>query len=219
MRARNAAGGLLAGLVLLAQATGAAADGGTTWTGFYLGLHVGAFWGDASYDEPDFPIDDFSGDLDGLVGGLYGGYAWQLGDAVLGLEVDGGASGASLSADGPDNTYTVLNLNWNAHLRARAGWSFGQWQVFAAGGLALGRVEIEDSDPGWGSVEETQVGWSVGGGIEAAVTPSLRFRVEYLYDDYGDQSGGISNAAGDFTYKVHADLTGHTLRAGLAWQF
>ncbi len=212
-------GGLLAALILAAQASGAAADGAAPWTGFYVGLHVGAFWGDAAYDEPDYPEDDFSGDMDGLAGGLYAGYAWQLGDAVLGLEADGGAVGASLAADGPSNDYTVLSLNWNAHLRARAGWSFGQWQVFAAGGLALGRVEIEDSDIGWGSIDKTQLGWSVGGGLEVAVTPSLRFRVEYLYDDYGDQSGAIANAAGDFTYQVHADLTGQTLRAGLAWQF
>jgi outer membrane immunogenic protein len=215
----HTASGLLAAAILAAQAGGAAADSATPWTGFYVGLHVGAFWGDAAYDEPEYPEDDFSGDMGGLAGGLYAGYAWQLGDAVLGLEADGGAVGASLAADWPSNDYTELNLNWNAHLRAKAGWSFGQWQVFAAGGLALGRVEIEDSDSGWGSVDQTQVGWSVGGGLEVAVTPALRFRVEYLYDDYGDQSGAIANAAGDFAYKVHADLTGQTLRAGLAWQF
>ena len=45
-----------------------------SWTGLYLGGHLGGGWG--SFDDLD---------LDGLVGGIHGGYNLQNGNIVYGI--------------------------------------------------------------------------------------------------------------------------------------
>jgi len=206
------------GLALLLTMGNAAADETPRWSGFYLGAHLGAAWGSADYDEPADPAAGFDTDLGGITGGLLGGYSLRLGDLVLGLEADGGLGDAEQAGD---NGYTVLRQAWNTHLRLRAGWAFEELLVYAAGGLAATGLEIDDSDAGFGSDRERLLGWSLGGGLEIAVTPRLLVRVEYLYDDYGQADAFLAAPAGPFFpgYDAEVDLTQHSLRAGFAWQF
>ena len=75
-----------------------------TWTGFYVGAHIGGVWGDEDDDLSDnFPgsgtggggggggcpqtcADSFS--MSGVIGGVHAGYNWQIDQWVLGVEGD-----------------------------------------------------------------------------------------------------------------------------------
>lgn len=203
-----------------ARAQGAPAS--YDWSGPYAGAHAGWLWGQVDYHEPDFPGFAISPGLDGFQGGLLAGYNRQLERFVVGVEVDGGLGTADFgSGDSGGNGYSAFDLQWNAHARARAGYAFDRTLLFVAGGLAVARLKIDDTDPGFGDDSATSVGWTLGAGVERAVTDSLVLRLEYLYDDYGHASYTIASPAGPFfpSYQGETDLTAHTLRAAVAWKF
>ena len=71
----------------------------SSWTGFYIGAHVGTGWGTTESEINS--VSGFGGALGGFVipvsqtqsngflGGVQGGYNWQLGPwAVIGVEAD-----------------------------------------------------------------------------------------------------------------------------------
>jgi outer membrane immunogenic protein len=111
------------------------------------------------------------------------------------------------------NTY---DLNWNAHLRGRVGYAVNNWLFYVAGGLAVADLDFREGaittvvQPAGASY----FGWSIGGGVEVAVTRNFVARIEYLYDDYGHKD--YTGSDGD-PYRV--SLTGQTLRGALIWKF
>lgn len=220
---QRAVGLLLIALLLpaaAAQAGSAAAP--RDWSGLYAGAHGGWFWGGVDYDEPGPAPSPIDVGADGPFGGLLVGYSRQSGRLVFGLELDGGAGGADFgSGDEGGNGYSAFEVDWNGHARARAGVALGDTLLFVAGGLAVARVTLDDSDPGFGHDSATHLGWSLGGGAERALGDNLVLRLEYLYDDYGRQDYSIEAPAGPFfpSYAAEVDLTAHTLRAALAWHF
>jgi outer membrane immunogenic protein len=98
---------------------------------------------------------------DGYENGGQAGVNHQFGTFVLGMEVEGG------SVDwGP--------VTEAGSIRLRGGYAFDRFLAYAAGGLAF-----EDS-----------VGWTVGGGVEYALTDRWVIGAEYLHADYvgGDKA-------------------------------
>src|SRR3954453_11095691 len=80
-----------------------------SWTGFYLGAHVGAGWGTQDYFDPFVGKTVLTNTSNGFLGGLQAGYNYQIGWVVLGIEGDiswadvkgrtaSGAFGGGLSA-------------------------------------------------------------------------------------------------------------------------
>ena len=57
---------------------------------------------------------------------------------------------------------------------------------------------------------------TIGGGIDFALSENLIIRAEYLYDDYGSEDYHI---VGLSEYDACIDLTGSTLRGGIAYKF
>jgi outer membrane immunogenic protein len=125
--------------------------------------------------------------------------------------------------EGPDaralNYYSAFEIDWNAHIRARFGFLSGSTLLYVAGGLALAEVNVDDVDPGFGEDEARHVGWTVGVGVEHAMTKNLRARVEYLYDDYGSEDYAFTAFVPVLNYRANVDLTANTIRVGLAYQF
>ncbi|NJM35271.1 MAG: hypothetical protein HC850_11810 [Rhodomicrobium sp.] len=81
-----------------------------SWTGFYLGGHVGYGWADHDISSDDGGFDETPGgigyDTDGIIGGGQIGYNWQTGNFVIGLEAEGGylgVEGDKFAVDDPDN--------------------------------------------------------------------------------------------------------------------
>ena len=141
-----------------------------SWAGFYLGIEGGGAWGksrqrsDVGDIAPGFNLNG------GLVGGTYG-TNWQFGSWVLGMESDISWSNLKGSANEgltPANTATTKQT-WVGFDRGRVGYAWGQWMVFAAGGLAESTIEA-DSVGSLGSISQSKyrLGWTGGGGVEWA---------------------------------------------------
>jgi outer membrane immunogenic protein len=115
-----------------------------SWTGFYVGGHVGAGWGttesniDVGRTLTSTGIDPVSlalvlplaqTQMNGFLGGIQAGYNWQSGLWVFGIEGD--FSGADIKGTAP--CLLVLNcsskVNWTADITGRLGVTVG------AGGL------------------------------------------------------------------------------------
>ena len=182
-----------------------------TWTGFYVGANAG--WGFGNMKSRG--VNAF-GDLDGFVGGGQIGYNYQLGQVVLGVEAD--FQGADLKA-GP--SFAGLGIvgegktEWFGTVRGRVGYAFDRFLPYITGGLAYGSVKTTLAPGvtinGLNSDDNTHTGWTIGGGVEYAITNNLIAGVEYLYVDLGDKK--VFNGAD----KVSTDFS--LVRARLSYKF
>ncbi len=153
-----------------------------------------------------------------LIGGVVGGYNWQTGNLVYGLE--GGITT-------PDGSSTV------GFVRARLGFAAGRWHVYGTGGVAFtdgleaGTEKTPVSGFTWHYDGYSSVGYVAGGGVETKITDHLIVGVEALYYGFGNGSqnltvnysgGPISgSAAVPATVKTSGDAT--TVVARLTYQF
>ena len=196
-----------------------------TWTGFYVGINAGGSWANRTANPALFwtssdplPTPDylttgaptpFNIGSAGFIGGLQAGYNYQLGQFVVGAEID--FMGAALAGSGSDSkSYistvslfpttnditTKVEQNWLSTLRARAGFSVDRILVYATGGLAFGNVQTTSNAVNatpdmpyvgyWsGSRNEIKLGYAVGAGVEYALTNNWIIRGEYLYYNLG----------------------------------
>jgi outer membrane immunogenic protein len=169
-----------------------------SWTGPYVGLQGGYGWGTSDLNPGSF-------DTDGWLGGVYGGYNYQVSpNWVLGLEGDANLNGA----DGSNGVVKVENP-WDASLRVRGGFAADRFLIYGTGGLAFGEVKAKDATY---SDSATRTGWTLGGGVEAAVTDHITTRVEYRYTDLGKDSY-------DLTTPTDIDSSGSRLTVGVGFKF
>jgi outer membrane immunogenic protein len=114
--------------------------------------------------------------------------------------------------------------------------------VYGTGGLAYGGIHsstligqaiagapaVPNIYSAFGSVSNTRVGWTAGGGVEWLFLPNWSIKLEYLYYDLGSVTYGLSplqnfNSAGTlFTSGAsvsRARFTGNIARAGLNYHF
>ena len=124
---------------------------------------------------------------DGAMLGVAGGYVVQFDQIVIGI--DGDVSGGSLDARRFGGRF---ELDAAGGIRARVGYAFDRFVLFGTGGLAFASADYAragDRD------RKVMFGWSVGGGLDVALTERLSARAEYLYVDLdrrGFDSGGLS---------------------------
>jgi outer membrane immunogenic protein len=167
-----------------------------------------------------------TGKFDGGVGGAQAGYNWQIRNYLLGLETDIQASGqrggnAFNGAIGPGNGPFLLSqgsnpvavtdtgkLGWFGTVRGRLGVTSDRWLFYVTGGLAYGEVsESGNAQPAnpfssvanapflWNQ-SSTKVGWTIGAGVENAISGNWSWKVEYLYVDLGNFSSNVSGGVG-----------------------
>jgi outer membrane immunogenic protein len=175
------------------------------WTGFYVGLNGGGGFGSSDISAP---VSSGSYDTSGaLVGGTLG-YNYQMGQVVFGLEGD--AAWSSIRGSGPcAGTTCETRNNWLSTVRGRLGYAIDRFMPYVTGGAAFG--DIKTSIAGIGDTRETKAGWTVGGGIEAAITGPWTAKVEYLHVDLGDTGTAVPGANANF----HTDI----VRGGINYRF
>jgi outer membrane immunogenic protein len=191
-----------------------------TWTGFYAGLNAGYGWnvGDSRFYDPAFGAvkGRRSG---GFVGGAQAGYNYQFGMFVAGVETDlqyaaVGNKGASYGT----TYYPGDSDGFFGTIRARAGVAFDRALVYGTGGFAYGDIGGNrgyDTLLGYHSGDEINWGWTLGGGVEYAITNNFTAKVEGLYVDLDTKDnytlGGRVNVDRDAEFGV--------LRAGVNYKF
>jgi outer membrane immunogenic protein len=181
------------------------------WTGFYLGINGGYGWGRSSWD--GFGSGNFNTN-GGMIGGTVG-YNWQgVGSPwVFGLEGDIDWANIKGSFNNAFCAGCETKSEWLATVRGRLGYSLDRVMPYITGGLAVG--DIHANVPGFGGMSDTRAGWTIGGGIEAAIVDRWTAKVEYLYTDLGSSS--CSAAACGIATNVSA--RNNLLRAGLNYRF
>lgn len=206
------------------------------WSGPYLGLHAGFGWGREHDNQsrlfPPSGGDNGSGsggdndrfNLNGFVGGVHAGYNYQVNQFVFGAEGDfdysdlKGKHGGAYNG-GASPRALELKSQWQASLRARAGYAFDNLLLYATGGIAFadGKLTNSGSDAGapipTTSSSKTHVGWTVGLGAEYAFTPHWVGRAEVRYSDFNDKTYRTF----DGPVKAGWDQTSGTL--GISYKF
>jgi outer membrane immunogenic protein len=196
-------------------------------------------------DQAQWFVDNGSPTLNtsGALGGFQAGYNFQNGPVVWGLEADFSFSGVKGSRSTPllvppaplgllDRSFAEHDsLKWMATFRGRIGWATPNVLLYATGGLAVGEREFSQfvlTDPTVNvnnlrnSVTATKVGWTVGGGVEYALTRNWSVKGEYLYTDLGTISATTdSDTAPGFgvTLTSASQFRMHSARGGVNYKF
>jgi outer membrane immunogenic protein len=182
-----------------------------SWTGLYVGGHLGGAW--TGKDDsvanmlPGFAVVfprnlPFNTGGSSVIGGGQVGYNWQFGrNWVAGLEGDfsgtqiDGSTTYSPVPPGPNGFFIAPSLmtmgrdvKWTASLRGRLGLAWDRFLVYGTGGVAWTHADYlgMDSRAGGGATDvasfsATKTGWVAGGGAEYGLAPNWTVRGEYLY--------------------------------------
>jgi outer membrane immunogenic protein len=190
-----------------------------------------------------------TGSLDpsAVTGAIQAGYNWQVDNVVYGLASDlswfnlsgmrqvsvNYPASAQSNAAKSGNIYTVgtsFQSNSLFTLRGRLGFAESSVLAYVTGGLALSDFRMassSDNSDALGafsgasnSVQRT--GWTVGGGLEWAVTDRWTVKGEYLFVNLGSVAtwspatgfAGYANGPG-----ASSDLTAHIARGGVNYKF
>jgi outer membrane immunogenic protein len=168
--------------------------------------------------------------------GLEGDIGDRLGRGKSIVGIPGTGIGLALLA-GNNTSQTTVDPTWDASIRARAGYLIApNVLLYGTGGAAFqhigetifcsaeipasGGCGLAGSPNVTSSVETTLVGWTVGGGIEAALTGQWLLRLDYRYADFGtfDHTFALGpTAAGDPV--VATRVATHLMNLGLAYKF
>jgi outer membrane immunogenic protein len=179
------------------------------WTGFYLGINGGGAFGDSDWN--GLAVSNSPGG--GMIG-VTAGYNWQaMGSPwVFGLEGDVDWTNIKDSTACGGTTCETKN-NWLGTVRGRVGYSWDRWLPYVTGGIAFGDVEANRT--GFSGSSDTNVGWTVGVGVEGVIAGNWTAKLEYLYADLGDTTCAAA-ACGTAT---NVDLTTNIVRAGINYRF
>jgi outer membrane immunogenic protein len=216
-----------------------------SWTGFYGGLSAGGAWssndvvlnglGGPAWNPyyPD-PFRTRTVEGSGFIGGGQIGYNRQFDKIVAGIEADisGLSADGSLSTSGPgpNDPYKLLlseKLDWLATVRGRLGYLVtGSTLFYATAGLAVGGVSLKSNldftlthyDT---SGSDTKTGYTVGGGVEHALTSSWSVKAEYLFYDLGKTTLTANPSPPNPPFQTSSSFEekGNIVRAGINYHF
>jgi outer membrane immunogenic protein len=197
--------------------------------------------------------------LDGVVGGGQIGYNWQIQNWVWGFEADIQGTGekgsrAFTCPAGICTPSTILGgplalvvlvpgaavplsleqkIDWFGTVRGRVGvLATPKVLLYATGGLAYGEVKSSETVAalltGFSS-STTNVGYTVGAGVEGVIGGNWTAKLEYLYVDLGRVSGAFATtipafgsgtaASGTLTSYYSSRVTDNVLRVGVNYKF
>ncbi|QEE12421.1 porin family protein [Bartonella krasnovii] len=112
----------------------------------------------------------------------------------------------------------TLKQKWTGATRVRVGFSAGRVMPYIAGGVAYGQFEdilstvITGEDPFSKTHDSTKtmMGYTLGGGIDFAMTDNLVVRAEYRYSNFGKKK---------FKDEIELKYKMNDFRAGIAYKF
>jgi outer membrane immunogenic protein len=212
------------------------------WTGVYAGVNLGYGVGNNpnTYTVTDpAPIgvifaESYKISPQGVVGGGQIGANWQFANWVTGLEADIQGTSQSDSACVLGCTLNIAfsgfkstvrqSEPWFGTLRGRFGATAGPAWFYVTGGLAYGNVVTSIAqNPGAlsavaASADQVKAGWTVGGGIEAALIGNWSAKFEYLYVDLGSQNLTFVDLVPRIT-TFTSNFRDNVFRAGLNYKF
>lgn len=203
------------------------------WTGISIGVMGSANALQGRYnatqicDNPATPVIEPCPVIDPEMSGIgYGigfkaGADYQFDNIVVGIVGDWTFGDQLADNDDPVEA-TYLNMPNFATIRGRAGFAHDRTLIYATAGLAAAEMEF-GALIGPGSVNDSQSKWTygftVGGGIEHALTDNISLGLEYLYVNFDKTNHFLTD--GGFTSgnveMIYEDF--HSVRASLNYRF
>lgn len=175
-----------------------------SWTGFYLGINGGGAWGKSSFDYVAGASVGHN-NKGGLIGATLG-YNYQLPSHwVLGVEADWDWASIKGSSSCPNPAFECnTKISSIGTLRGRAGYAWNNVLLYATGGLAWERVNVETvnlaglaiptSGTSTNGTKKWVTGWTVGAGLEYGFAKNWSAKLEYLYADFGTHRYTVDNS-------------------------
>jgi outer membrane immunogenic protein len=162
-----------------------------TWTGFYIGGHLGAAWSQAGWTTPVSETNTESIST-GVLGGAQVGYNWKFGSNVVGIEGDFSGTSLQSSNVGAAGFTNTTSTHWTSTVTGRFGYAYGRELLYAKAGVALADERNSVASP-LGTLfsstgTTTRSGWTMGGGLEYALDPHWSAKVEYDYLGFSSES-------------------------------
>ncbi len=178
-----------------------------SWTGLYAGVNGSYAGGTAQIDQSGANPYNWGINASGYALGGQVGYNYQFANnVVLGAEAD------LQWADITGQTVTTAlgsvqgtfggSIDYFGTLRARAGYAFGRVLPYVTGGAAYGKTSYTFTSVNLAapansydlSQSGTQWGWTLGAGLEVALTDHWTVKAEYLYVDLGTLNVNTSSS-------------------------
>ncbi|EJF86395.1 outer membrane protein [Candidatus Bartonella washoeensis] len=112
----------------------------------------------------------------------------------------------------------TLKQKWSGATRVRIGFSADRFMPYIAGGVAYGQLQdiLSVSVTGEDSFEakldktKTMIGYTLGGGVDFAMSNNVILRAEYRYSDFGKKKFGD---------EIELDYKTNDFRFGVAYKF
>jgi len=211
-----------------------------TWTGCYLGGHVGGAWQSRDVTDPVLLVQDGLGGAGTTLGtttvglssrgAIYGG---QIGcdyqftpNFVVGVE--GAVSAGSLKgtrlvplpASPGDTALITARTDFIPTLTARLGYAVNHWLFYGKAGAAWTNDKYSVTGNFGGTPFDAEglgmrVGWTAGVGAEWAFTDNWSARLEYDYYDFGRANVLMSDVANGFNSIVTFRQSAQMVKLGL----
>jgi outer membrane immunogenic protein len=214
----------------------------SSWTGFYLGGHVGAGWNTNGWSNQSFPqFEEFnlpfgSGTANGMLGGFQGGFNYQIAPKLV-IGIEGEYSFADIKGD----TNSTFDTAYSASVKqrniaavtgkigtvyhddiliyAKGGWAWSQFNYDAAVNFGEGPASIGRHP----TVTDNRSGFTFGVGTEYKIDRNWSAKVEYDYYDFGKKN--VAFPTGTFgeegTPAFNADIAQntHVIKIGANYNF
>jgi outer membrane immunogenic protein len=208
-----------------------------SWTGFYIGAHVGAGWGTTESEitsvtvggvaAPGFVLPLSQTEHNGWLAGGQIGYNFQTGPVVFGIE----AEASWTDIDGKSPCLIVLScrteVDWMVTVAGRFGLTWDRTLVYVKGGVAWAENDYSAALNLGGisataSVSDTRIGGLLGAGVEHAIVGGWSAKLEYNFIDFGNETYNVPiNIVGVAPINVGVDIGQklHTVKFGLNYRF
>jgi len=193
-----------------------------SWTGLYLGVHIGGAWANDNWSQIGNAA---SFDSSGFIGGGQIGYNWQFApNWVLGVEAD--VSGSTQSGSGIQTRAgwsSATDINAFGTVTGRLGYAIDRTLIYFKGGFVWADETVKQSFGGVqvASAGFNPTGWTIGGGVEWAFWDNWSAKVEYNYYDLGTNGFSFANLApAPVAFDAfNNNQTMHVIKAGLNYRF
>ncbi|WP_260480131.1 outer membrane protein [Bartonella quintana] len=129
--------------------------------------------------------------------------------------------GVSRLKEAEENSLTVshtLKQKWTGATRVRVGFPVERMMPYISGGVAYGQFQdvfsmsITGEDADFTTVDDTKamIGYTLGGGVDFAMTDHFIVRAEYRYSDFGKKK---------FQERIELNYKTNDFRVGVAYKF
>jgi outer membrane immunogenic protein len=232
---------LISSAVAVLLATSAAALAGSapaappafTWTGFSAGLDLGYAGGNVSapvsgggYGAP--VLGELKTGASGIVGGAKLGYDYELGNFVVGAATDfsganvvGSTALSAATPSGSANGSLSSTIDYYGTVHGKVGYAFDRFLPYFTGGFAYGGVSSRASLDVGGAATSSALrpGWTVGLGMEYAITNDLSVSTEWQYIDLSQATDYSGQGAPGLSGVVQTRDSANVVKGGLNYKF